>query len=90
MDAGVLPTNPPSISISAPVGLEEVSNTDDDDSGVAVAGAFESAGIVAGVAKGVARVFGRREGLRCISFRLSDAAGIEILHFDPRQFARIY
>jgi hypothetical protein len=28
MDAGVLPTKAPSISISAAVGLEEISNTD--------------------------------------------------------------
>ena len=51
-DAGVLPTKAPSISISAAVGLEEISNTDTTDPGVAVVSAFKAAGILTGVGEG--------------------------------------
>ena len=52
-DAGVLPTKAPSISISAAVGLEEISNTDTTGPGVAVIGAFEAAEILTGVGEGI-------------------------------------
>jgi hypothetical protein len=46
------PTKAPSISISAAVGLDEISNTDATDPGVAASGASEAAGTLTGVGEG--------------------------------------